>query len=176
MSKRLVLIGTSHTFQYGAGNAWSRKAPCTAEAEQAFRDVLVEAISRFCLRCVAEEMNEQCLAEAEKPASVPQLVARSLGLPHVLCEPNLGERMVLGIEPENAIRVSAFLNDKTEEDVVAALKEQFRKRESVWLQRVEHLGTWPVLFVCGANHVPSFSALLEQNGVGCEVLHADWAA
>lgn len=176
MSKRLALIGTSHTYQYGAGNAWSKKAPCTREAEQAFRGVLSAAVVKHGVRCIAEEMNEQGLAEAEMPTSVPQLLAGSLGLPHLFCEPDRRERITLGIEQENEIRISAYLNGKSEEHVAIALKEQFLKRESVWLQRVEQLGTWPVLFICGANHVPSFSVLLERKGVECEVLYADWSA
>ena len=176
MSRRLLLIGTSHTYQYGAGNAWSKKAPCTREAEEAFRQVMTAAAAKYGVRGIAEEMNEQGLAEAEKSASVPQLMARSLGLSHVFCEPDRRESVALGIEQENEIRVSAHLNGRSEEDVQIALREQFLKRESVWLQRVEELGAWPVLFICGANHVPSFSALLGQSGVSCEVLHADWQA
>ena len=176
MKKRLVLIGTSHTYQYGAGNAWSSKAPCTPEAEQAFRKMLTDIAVKHRVGGIAEEMNEDGLAEAEKLASVPQIIAGILGLPHIVCELNRQERVVLGIEQENEIRISAFLNGKSEEDVEVALKEQFLRRESVWLERVEALGTWPVLFICGANHVPSFSALLRQRGVDCEVLDADWQA
>ena len=176
MNKRLVLIGTSHTYQYGAGNAWSSKAPCTPEDEQVFRKMLTDVAVKHRVGCIAEEMNEDGLAEAEKSASVPQIIAGILGLPHIFCELNRQERVALGIEQENDIRISAFLNGKSEGDVEAALKEQFHRRESVWLERVEALGTWPVLFICGANHVPSFTALLQQSGVECEVLYADWQA
>lgn len=176
MRKRLVLVGTSHTYQYGAGNAWSSKATCTPEAEQAFRKMLIDAAAKHGVGGIAEEMNEDGLAEAEKSASVQQLIAGILGLPHMFCELNRQERLVLGIEQENEIRISAFMNGKSLEDVEAALKEQFLRRESVWLQRVEALGAWPVLFICGANHVPSFSTLLRQRGVECEVLDADWQA
>ncbi|OGB35391.1 MAG: hypothetical protein A3F78_13345 [Burkholderiales bacterium RIFCSPLOWO2_12_FULL_61_40] len=174
MNGCVFLIGTSHTYQYGAGNAWSKKAPCSPEADEAFRNVLMAAVSTHALRGIAEEMNEQFLAEAKVTASVPQLIAKQLGLPHAFCEPNRRERVALGIEQENEIRVSARLNGRSEEYVAKALKEQFEKRESVWLQRVERLNAWPVLFVCGANHVSSFSALLAREKVFCEVLHADW--
>jgi hypothetical protein len=176
MKKRLILIGTRHTYQYGAGNAWNSEAPCTPKNEQVFRTMLTDVAAKHRVGCIAEEMNEDGLAEAERSASVPQIIADILGLPHIFCELNRRERVILGVKQENDICISAFLNGKSEEDVEAALKEQFHIRESVWLDRVEALDTWPVLFICGANHVPSFTALLQESGVECEVLYANWQA
>lgn len=174
MSKRLFLIGTSHTYQYGAAEAASKNASCSREAEKAFRQAIAAAVKEHSITSIAEELNMQALAEVERTASVPQLMAISLGLPHVYCEPDRHERVALGIEQENTIRVFAHLNRKSEEDVQVALMEQFLKRESVWRERIEKLDIWPVLFICGANHVSSFSSLIEQSGVSCEVIHSDW--
>lgn len=174
MKKRLLLIGTRHTYQYGAGNAWNSEAPCTPEDEHAFRQMLTDVVAEHNVCCIAEEMNEDGLAEANKIESVPQIIAGILGLPHVFCELNRRERVALGIRQENDIRIAAFFDEKSEEYVEAALKDQFHRRESVWLDRVEAIGTWPVLFICGANHVPSFAALLQEAGVECEVLYLNW--
>lgn len=176
MKKHLVLIGTKHTYQYGAGNAWHSKAPCTPEDEQAFREMLTDIAVKHRVRCIAEEMNEDGLADAKKSASVPQSIADTKGLPHIFCEPNRQERAILGIEQENDIRSSAFLSGKTEEEVETALKTQFHRRESIWLDRVEARGRWPVLFICGANHVQSFAKLLQENGVECEIPFTNWHA
>ena len=176
MKKRLVLIGTRHTYQYGAGNAWNSEAPCSPEDEQAFRQMLIDVAAKQHVLCIAEEMNEDGLAEANKIESVPQIIAGILGLPHVFCELNRKERVALGIKQENEIRISAFFNEKSEGYVEAALKDQFHRRESVWLDRIEAVGTWPVLFICGANHVLSFTALLQEAGVECEVPYPNWKA
>jgi hypothetical protein len=37
------------------------------------------------------------------------------------------------------------------------------------------LGCWPVLFVCGANHVEGFSANVQAQGLSPKVLVADWS-
>lgn len=176
MKKRIVLVGTRRTYQYGAGNAWNREAPCTPEDEQAFRQMLTDVATKQNVVCIAEEMNEDGLAEAKKSESVPQIIAGILDLPYVFCEPNRQERVDLGVTQENDIRIFAFMNEKTSEYVEAALKDQFHRRESFWLDRIEAIGTWPVLFICGANHVPSFTALLQETGVECEVLYHNWEA
>jgi len=174
MNKRLFLIGTTHTYQYGARNTWRKDAPCTQEAEAAFRVLLKESVTRVEAQGIAEEMNVQFLSEAGKFASVPQLIATELQLPHVFCEPDRCERKALGIAPEDHIRLLAQVNGASEENVERALAKQFQQRESVWVERVNGLGAWPVLFVCGADHVCSFSESLAQAGVECEILHADW--
>ena len=138
--------------------------------------MLIDFAAKEYVVCIAEEMNEDGLAEAKKSESVPQSIAGILGFPHVFCELNRQERLALGIKQENEIRISAFFNEKSEGYVEAALKDQFHRRESVWLDRIEAVGTWPVLFICGANHVLSFAALLQEAGVECEVLYPNWKA
>lgn len=176
MKKRLVLIGTKHTYQYGAGNAWNSEAPCTPEDEQAFRQMLADVAAKQHVGCIAEEMNEDGLADAKKSESVPQIIAGILGLPHVFCELNRQERVAQGIKQESDIRVAAFFKEEPEEYVEDELKDQFHRRESIWLARIEAIDTWPVLFICGADHVPSFAALLQENGVECAVLYPEWKA
>lgn len=174
MNEHILILGTSHTYQYGAGNTWNSDAPCTERDEAAFRQVLVAAISDHDARAVFEEMNEQALAEVRVSVSVPQFVALDMGIKHVFCEPDRAERAKLEIEQENDIRLAAFFSGKSEQDIENALKEQFRKRESVWFERIRGFGVWPVLLVCGANHVPTFSTFLSERGSPFEVLYTDW--
>lgn len=173
--RNVFLIGTSHTFQYGVGARWG-KVPCTPSQEHAFRELIrAAAISRG-VRAIAEELNREGLAEVGKSVSVLESLAEELGLSHLFCEPNRSERAELGIEQENDIRISVFLTGGSDSEVESRIHDQFRKRETAWLQKLTELGNWPVLYVCGANHVSSFSALLAEAGVVCEVLHADWQA
>lgn len=172
--KRLLLIGTNHTYQYGAGNQWLKGSPCEPEDEQAFRMKLTAVAVEHRVGCIAEEMNEEGLADAKQSKSVPQIVAGSLGLPHIFCEASRKKRADLGVREEAEIRCWGNLYEKSDAEIDAQVKESFRRREAYWLERVEALGTWPVLFICGAKHVVSFPALLCENGVECEVLHASW--
>jgi len=47
-------------------------------------------------------------------------------------------------------------------------------REHYWLDRLFELACWPVLFVCGANHVDTFTAKAKARGRTVSVLHHDW--
>jgi hypothetical protein len=174
VSKRLYLLGTSHKYQYGVGAQRGRIPPCTAAEEVTFSEFLRGAALQHRVSCIAEELNAQNLSEARKPKSTVQVVAENLDLPHVFCEPDRRERAALGIVGENEIRILALIDNRPEEYVTSALAEQFRKRESAWLQHVQKLGAWPVLFVCGADHVGSFPKLLAEAGLSCELLHPNW--
>lgn len=174
MTARVVhLIGTSHHYQYGVG-AKRGKAACTEAQEGAFREFIRSKALACHAEAIAEELNEEGLREAGKPVSVLQALAKELGLRHLFCEPDKTERAELGVAEEALIRSLAWMNDQSEAEVQAQLEKQFQIRETVWLQRLASLSVGPVLFVCGANHVSSFSARLAANGASVRVVHTDW--
>jgi hypothetical protein len=173
ITRLLHMIGTSHHYQYGMG-AKRGEVACTEAQESAFRDFAHSSALACQVEAIAEELNEEGLREAGKPVSVLQSLANDLDLPHLFCEPDRSERDVLGAAEETLIRMQALMNVQSEEVVQAQLEEQFRIRETVWLQRLEGLSVWPVLFVCGANHVRSFSARLAAPGVSVKVVHPNW--
>ena len=171
-STRLYLVGTSHCYQYGAGA--KRKVVCTVAQERAFRDFIRSLALQLKAVGLAEELNEEGLLAAEKSASVLQALAQELAVPHLLCEPSRSERAALGAHEETWIRSIAFMDEKTEAEVQLELGEQFRKRETVWLDRLESFALWPILFVCGADHVTSFSSRAAGRDVVVVLVHADW--
>ena len=173
--RSIILIGTRHTYQYGVGAKWG-KVPCTEAEEQAFREFVRSVVVKSGARGIGEELNREALAEVGKSVSVLQSVASELRLPHLFCEPSRAERAQLGVEQENDIRIGVFLSDGEESEVQERLRVQFRKREQDWLRRLLAFDHCPVLYVCGANHVPSFSELLREAGIACEVVDSDWAA
>ncbi len=159
----VIVVGTSHTIQ-------------TADLDL---KLFLERLCReFKVRAVAEEMSEEALAEKSCAASIPMQVASALRVPHRFCDPNRVERAKLEIRQENDIRVEAFLSNSTlsESEIAACIAESHAKRERYWLEQLRGLSVWPVLFICGANHVASFCQLLKQQGIVAHVAAEDWAS
>ena len=173
MKRHLFLIGTCHCYQYGAGASWG-KSRCTSPQESAFRQFVRSSVLRLNAKVIAEELNAEFVLEVGKSASVLQVLAAEIPLPHLYCDPNRSERATLGIRDENSIRNTAIIDGEPEFEVQRLLQEQFLVRETEWLRRLEGSGVWPVLFVCGTDHVPSFAALLTESAVSCEIVHANW--
>ena len=175
MSPRLYLIGTSHVYQFGAGAAFGSSTCSIAQAD-AFRTILSDACKSYRIAAVAEELNEQALAEVDKQVSVPYEVASSLGLPHCYCEPNCDERASLRIREENAVIAFGQIGGKSSEEINRLVLVEWRKREEIWLERIPALQAWPVLFVCGALHIPTFTDLVRSRGIPCELIAENWEA
>lgn len=158
----VIVVGTSHTIQIG---------------EPELLPYLVSLCRKFDVRAVAEEMNEEALTEKDHAASIPMQVASSLQLPHRFCDPNRAERASLEIRQENEIRVQASPSNSTlsESDIAARVTKSHAKRERYWLDQLHSLNVWPVLFICGADHVESFRNLLAQQSIVAHVAAEDWA-
>lgn len=156
----IIVVGTSHTIQ------------TTTSELKPFLDNLCR---EFKVCVVAEEMSKEALAENNCTASIPMQVASALRVPHLFCDPNREERARLEIHQENDIRIEAFLSTVTSETEIAArIAESHTKRERYWLEQLRNLNTWPVLFICGADHVTSFCQLLRQEGIAMHVAAEDW--
>lgn len=159
----IIIVGTSHTIQ-------------TTDLE--LKPFLTRLNQEFKVCAVAEEMSEETLAEKGCTASIPMQVASVLHLPHRFCDPNREERAELNIRQENDIRAQAFLSNPTlsEPEIQKLIAESYVKREQYWFERLRDLNLWPALFICGADHVKSFSQLVKQQGVAAHVAAKDWAS
>lgn len=156
----VIIVGTSHTIQ-------------TTDIElRAFLELLCR---EYNVRGVAEEMSTQALTEKGCSVSIPMDVSRTLGVPHRFCDPDREKRAKLGIRQENDIRLDGFLSNSSlsEAEVAACLAESNARRERYWLDQLRQFNVWPVLFVCGANHVTSFTRLLKQEGVVVHIAAED---
>ncbi len=171
MMKTIVLIGTSHTYQRA-------DKQCPPGGPQAFQRFLAEACFQYGIQTVAEEMNEQALEEVARKESIPQQVANDLSLKHRFCDPNRAQRAHLGIQTDNQIEVDRFCDPTISQDEVARRKrESLMRRELYWLDRLRTVpeSEWPILFICGADHVKSFPTILEERGVIVEHIADDWS-
>ena len=172
--KEVALIGTHHTYQYGVGSSYS--GGCTADDEVAFRKLVRSSAVSLGVNALAEELNEDGLKQFGVKRSVLQQEAALLDLQHCFCEPGLAERDSLGVQDVNLLKSKAWLGNWPDAQLEQVIRNEFWKRETFWLERIEHFNCWPLLFVCGADHVGTFPALLRQHGVLVTVLETCWEA
>jgi hypothetical protein len=162
---KIVLIGTSHKYQTGSDKA---------EAIEQFRHLLISLCSEHGVTAIAEEMNQAALAEVGVSKSIACVVAAELKLEHQLSDPLPEVREKLGIRAENDIRAQGICSNWTQEQFEAKVRKSHEIREKYWLDQLRILNSWPLLFVCGANHIEPFSALLRSNGFEVIVPFTDW--
>lgn len=157
----IIIIGTSHTIQ---------------TTEPNFKVFLEKLCQEFSVRAVAEEMNEVALAEKNYAESMPMQIAKALQIEHKFCDPNRSKRTELGIFQETEIRYQAWISrsKQTESEIAALVVASHVKREQYWLEQLRSLNVWPVLFICGADHVTSFKHLVEQQGIAVHIAAEDW--
>lgn len=164
---KAVLIGTSHKYQIrGCGED-------TTPSE--FEHLLISLCSEHMAQGIAEEMNQAALVQRGIPETVAQIVSEKLGIAHQLSDPPPEIRQQLGIRGENDIRSEGWLQNWTPEHIETEVRKSHETREEYWLTQLQTLNSWPLLFVCGANHSEPFSALLRKNGFEVIVAFADWA-
>ena len=182
------LIGTNHDCQYSTelsrknipfSEGGSDKKHCDA----AFANFLHHVINNIHSDLVAEEFNEEALHNRGSGCiSVAKTVARESGVTHLFCDPNVNER--------------DYLKSDIELDLVSPLDEElypYRKvigvnynrvealsvfyRELFWLKKLSsffHLRN--IVFVCGTNHIETFTKILRGRGVYCTIVVNDFCS
>ena len=167
MTRTVLVLGTDHRFQ--------RRSPEFTEPQhQRFASFILTTAREGGVVALAEENNVEALAEANVAESTIEVVAHELGLKHRYCDPNMKTRARLGMLQENQIRISAFPGKLTEAEVQWRLEESMRARERYWLSELVAFNTWPILFICGANHSLPFVELLRVNKFDTILVAQDW--
>lgn len=162
MQKVVILLGTQHPLQ----EASPRLSNAVLDD---FRTHILKLCQTHQARSIAEEMSLQVVHEWRRPPrnSIPHDVAQELGIFHQYSDPNQVERDALGIqsvETDLARRIALGLPKTPQAELLKREQEEFIKREEEWFRRISGLDRWPMLFVCGINHVPTFSAKLQACG------------
>ena len=183
--KKIFLIGTSHALQL-------RTPQISTAAQESFKSLVANTCARHRARLIAEEMSDEALQNRGATQTIcGEIAAEAPDTGHLLVDPNIDERRQLGIEnvdhvpPEifhtlhmQSARATSLDDLRREADIRAAADPRVRsshdKREKEWVRRLELKNQFPILLVCGANHVQSFSELAENMGFVVTVLHADW--
>ena len=161
----VVLMGTAHRIQLGlAGDV------------ESFEKRLTALCQTFKVRAIGEEMSTAALAAQDVARTIGAKVAQNLNLPHIYCDLPLLERRRLGISTVQEIQHQAHVDMWSKDQLADRLSEHFASVERYWLEQLRQLNTWPVLYVCGANHVASFAQVLQNDGFVCSIAETDWGA
>src|SRR5216683_5104087 len=144
------LIGLNHRYQLRgyAGADWS-----------AFERYLLSYSANKGVDLLAEELSDEAVRKWKAEDSVARHVARCLGVRHLFCDPESGQREALGIRSFGDIL--AELGPRPTVDLVEATeREDWRVREQHWLNTLRNVSFTTCVFILGSQHVESFETLL----------------
>lgn len=165
-TKRVLLLGTSHSVQMGVKTA-------AAEDIEAFKQGVKRLCEEHAAKGIAEEMSLEALAKwKSSPDTVAKKTALGLGLPHLYCDPTRQERSEIcadAPEMRQDARKLLGLPELTDAELESLERTAFDRREHEWLRRLQALDVWPILFICGSDHLPSFTEKATRAGI--DVLH-----
>ncbi|PMN65654.1 hypothetical protein [Enterovibrio norvegicus] len=154
--KKIFIIGTSHTTQKDLSRT-------------DFSDFLEQVVDCKNIGAIAEEINDE--------KSVIEQVVKKLNLEYRNIEPNVNERVSLGIprnlshiDHEIIMKHDNYTSHEAQSELKLKQQEMYSKREDEWERRISKLTSDSVLVICGANHVNSFYKLLENFGYTVEII------
>jgi len=102
-------------------------------------------------------------------------VADALDLAHKYCNPSRQEYQTLGFIPnEDRYRFEGRLANKSPQQIEDEIRINHEARERYCFKKLLELDTWPILFVCGADHTEPFCALFQVDGIVVHVLFTKW--
>jgi len=154
------LIGLNHGYQLRGydGADWS-----------AFEQYLLSYSESEGIDLIAEELSNEAVRKWMAADSVARHVARRLGVRHLFCDPESGQRRALGIRSLDEI--AAELGPL---DLEAKEKEAWLIRERFWLERLREVPFNACVFILGSQHVESFELLLRSEGWEATVVEKNW--
>ncbi len=170
MDKIVIIVGTNHEFQ------WSDKCRSDDEIDK-FRNYLSFLVKKHNIHAIAEEMNKEALNKNGQVESIPFQVAQSFNIDHQYSDPTTDEQSELGIMNEGTIEFyGKYRNNWSREEIQDRIEKEYRKREAVWLTRIKLLNKWPLLFVCGSEHVTPFCNKLCKSDFIVKIEANNWTA
>ena len=174
MTHEVFIFGTYHELQCGA-------AECGVDKISLLKREIRRVLSEYGIRRIVEEMSDEGFrkkAGDQAPGTVCQRIAPD-DVPVHFVDLDMKERACLSLSHND---IDAFmLNDlfSKNNSQPTRVREALDKlcdevRERVWVARVLSRDEWPVLLVCGAEHVDSVSELFKPIGVQATVICRDF--
>ena len=156
----IYLVGTNHELQHFAKPIRAPESSA-AKGRTEFQDFLRTQIERLKPAVVAEESVDEVL-KLKGTDSTVKSVAEECGVKHKYCDPDSATRAKLGVP----LGTENYPEDEK--------RKYHNIRENYWYLQIKPYIEQNILFVCGAEHVPSFSAVLAKNGCDVETLCEYW--
>jgi hypothetical protein len=141
----VLLVGVDHRIQY-------TNLACSPKWRQEilkFANYLKDQCQQHGVQLLAEEFSEEALLSSNATGCTVCDVATELGLPHLFCDPTQSERNTLNVTTSD-------------------------QREQVWLDRLLSAKKDNILFVCGDDHINTFSTKLMVSDFQIQVLSRQW--
>ena len=164
------LIGLKHGYQLRGVDFkdWS-----------AFERYLLSYTTSEGIDLIAEELSNEAIRKWKATDSVARHVAYRLGVRHLFCDPESGQRKALGIcsLDETATEIEPlgpFSLAKHIELAEAKEKEAWLIRERFWLERLREVPFSACVFILGSQHVERFAWLLRSEEFKTVVVEKNW--
>jgi len=167
MEKVVYLLGTTHEYQGGKHRL--NAPPPTKEEFDQFKKYVVQQCVSLSIQAIGEELRKENLVNGRLKSTLLE-VCNGNNIKHKYCDPDDEWQKKAGIEP--------FLYQRKQESPAEFDSRDFendKKREPYWLLKIQELNLFPMLFVCGALHIDSFSYLLKGDGFTPKVINNCWA-
>lgn len=165
----IYLFGLTHDCQCYNGKNDEQAESLKIEVNRLLKDNKITIL--------AEEYNQDALKETNGKQTVLQTIKDDNPiLKHIFCEMSASMRCDNQIPTRNFIIQKRWLNDQDISD--DAVREEMRKyypiREKYWLSKILKHKDEQILFLCGADHIESFSKLLFDNKIENKTLVEDF--
>ena len=168
--RKIFLVGTEHQYQRGE------------KLSHEFGNFLQKLCIDAEIRLIAEEI------KFDEKLVVARVIAKELNIHHVIIDPDPSQYDEYEVKRINRIQFEVMqlfdldsfpdsndISDPVAIEYLERMVEQHNKpREKVWLSRIEAENIWPTLVICGADHVTSFSNLLNHNDIQVSVIEKHW--
>ena len=166
MEKVVYLLGTAHEYQ--GGKPQQNATPPTQEELDQFKKYVVQLCGNLSIQAIGEELRKENLANGRLKSTLLE-VCNGNNIKHKYCDPD--------DEWQEKEGIKNFLGQRKQESIAefdSRCFEDYKKREPYWLLKIQELNVFPMLFVCGALHIDSFSHLLESAGFTPKVINKCW--
>ncbi len=156
MTPSIFIFGTSHPLQCGTDKY-------SENAVNNFRAYIREICSTEGISIIIEEMSKEGLDHYEAESTIASHVAKELQIEHLCVDLESQERAKLNISDGDLAMIAMNLSKtgsagQIRDDLTNRLSSPIRER--YWIARILSKNTWPVLFICGSDHVASAASII----------------
>lgn len=153
---QVIIVGTGHRLQTGDD--------CYSPLQlKEFADLIETTRKKYRVKFIAEEMSVDVLPTYGVTATVAKTLADCKGLGHQYVDLTWKERATFKVD-RIGLHVVSQRAELRKAQIAALEKIVDELRECVWLVRILDINTWPVLFICGANHASRVQYLFNTVG------------
>lgn len=176
---KIVIVFCSHHFQFEKSALTRNRYPKFAEKIDRFRMYIETAVKVHQIQVIAEESHQEI--EVIRGKSIARDIAEKSHGKYVYlpCEQSKQERKDAGIPSDDEIvDQSRGENGEPDQDRCDEIRKRtFSKRERYWIEKLKSQSNIKkILFLCGADHFPTFAAELIAAGIEFEINCIDWEA